>query len=119
MGCYFPLWGTFLTQGWNPPLLSLLHWRVDSLPLHHLGSCFKITHLISLVIHLFIKITINYEFKFLLDGSNICVMGVSASFGCFLLMVFFSSLLFGEKIYIVERHILCRTLEALVNSLDA
>ena len=27
--------GIFLAQGWN---LHLLHWRVDSLPLSHLGS---------------------------------------------------------------------------------
>ena len=29
--------GIFLTQGWDPCLLSLLHWQVDSLPLSHLG----------------------------------------------------------------------------------
>ena len=33
--CYFLLQGIFLTQGSN---LHLLHWQVDSLPLHHLGS---------------------------------------------------------------------------------
>ena len=38
VGCYFPLQGIFLTQGSNPCLLHLLHWQVDSLPLHHLGS---------------------------------------------------------------------------------
>ena len=27
----------FLTQGWNPSLLYLLHWQADSLPLCHLG----------------------------------------------------------------------------------
>ena len=37
VGCHFLLQGIFLTQGWNPHL-CLLHWQVDSLPLHHLGS---------------------------------------------------------------------------------
>ena len=35
----FPILGICLTQGSNPSLLHLLHWQVDSLPLHHLGSC--------------------------------------------------------------------------------
>ena len=35
VGCHFLLQGIFLTQGLNP---HLLHWQVDSLPLHHLGS---------------------------------------------------------------------------------
>ena len=30
--------GIFLTQGSNLSLLRLLHWQVDFLPLHHLGS---------------------------------------------------------------------------------
>ena len=38
MGCYFLLQGIFLTQGSNSCLLCLLHWQMDSLPLHHLGS---------------------------------------------------------------------------------
>ena len=29
-GCHFLLQGIFLTQGWNPYLLSLLHWQPDS-----------------------------------------------------------------------------------------
>ena len=29
--------GIFLTKGSNPGLLHLLHWQVDSSPLHHLG----------------------------------------------------------------------------------
>ena len=33
VGCYSLLQGIFLTQGWNPCLLHLLHWQVDSLPL--------------------------------------------------------------------------------------
>ena len=37
-GCHFLLQGIFLTQGSNPHLLGLLHWQVDSLPLHHLGT---------------------------------------------------------------------------------
>ena len=35
---HFLLQGTFLTQGWNPGLLCLLHWQVGSLPLSPLGS---------------------------------------------------------------------------------
>ena len=35
VGCHFFLQGIFLTQGSN---LYLLHWKVDSLPLSHLGS---------------------------------------------------------------------------------
>ena len=38
LGCHFLLQGIFPTQGSNPPLLQLLHWQVDSLPLGHLGS---------------------------------------------------------------------------------
>ena len=30
----------FPTQELNPSLLSLLHWQVDSLPLHHRTSCY-------------------------------------------------------------------------------
>ena len=36
LGCHFLLQGIILTQGSNPCLLCLLHWQVDSLPLHHL-----------------------------------------------------------------------------------
>ena len=36
--CHFPLQGMFLPQRWNPCLLGLLHWQVDSLPLSHLGN---------------------------------------------------------------------------------
>ena len=35
---YSLLQGIFLTQGLNPHLLHLLHWQVDSLLLHPLGS---------------------------------------------------------------------------------
>ena len=35
VGCHFLLQGIFPTQGLNP---HLLHWQVDSLPLHHLES---------------------------------------------------------------------------------
>ena len=38
VGSHFLLQGIFLTQESNPPLLRLLHWKEDSLPLHHLGS---------------------------------------------------------------------------------
>ena len=37
-GCHFLLQGIFPIQRSNPGLLCLLHWQVDSLPLHHLGS---------------------------------------------------------------------------------
>ena len=33
VGWHVLLQGTFLAQGVNPSLLSLLHWQVDSLPL--------------------------------------------------------------------------------------
>ena len=36
--CHFLLQGIFLTQGSNLHLLCFLHWKADSLPLHHLGS---------------------------------------------------------------------------------
>ena len=36
VGCYFPLQGSFLTQGSNLCLLHLLYWQADSLPQHHL-----------------------------------------------------------------------------------
>ena len=38
VGCHVLLQGIFQTQGSNPPLLHLLHWQVDSLPLRHQGS---------------------------------------------------------------------------------
>ena len=38
VGCHLLLQGIFLTQGWDPSLLCLLHWQADSLPLSHLGS---------------------------------------------------------------------------------
>ena len=38
VGCHFLLQETFWTQESNPCLLQLLHWQMDSLPLHHLGS---------------------------------------------------------------------------------
>ena len=37
-GCHFLLQGIFLTQGWNPHLLSLLRWQAGSLLLRLLGS---------------------------------------------------------------------------------
>ena len=40
VGCYFLLPGIFPNQGWNPWLLHLLHWQVDSLPLCPLRSHF-------------------------------------------------------------------------------
>ena len=38
VGCHALLQGIFLTQGWNPHLLCLLHWRAGSLPLVPPGS---------------------------------------------------------------------------------
>ena len=38
MGCHFLLQGIFPTQESNPPLLDLLPWQEDSLPLSHWGS---------------------------------------------------------------------------------
>ena len=38
VGCHFLLQGIFPTQESNNGLLCLLHWQVDALPLHHLGS---------------------------------------------------------------------------------
>ena len=36
VGCHFLLQEIFPTQGWNPSLLSLLHWQADSLLVCHL-----------------------------------------------------------------------------------
>ena len=33
MVCHFLLQGIFSTQGWNPPLLSFVHWQESYLPL--------------------------------------------------------------------------------------
>ena len=38
VGCHFLLQGIFTTQGSNPHFFHLLHWQVDSLPLHRLGG---------------------------------------------------------------------------------
>ena len=38
VGYHFLLQGSFPDQGSNPCLLHFLHWKVDSLPLHHLRS---------------------------------------------------------------------------------
>ena len=40
VACHFLLQGIFLTEGFNARLPQLLHWRVDSLPLNHLGSIY-------------------------------------------------------------------------------
>ena len=37
VGCHTLLQGIFSSQGWSLPLLYLLHWQADSLPLSHLG----------------------------------------------------------------------------------
>ena len=36
--CHALLQRIFLTQGWNPHLLRLLHWQAGSLPYRHLGN---------------------------------------------------------------------------------
>ena len=41
VGCHFPLQGVFPTQKSNLLLFCILHWQVDSLILHHLGSPWK------------------------------------------------------------------------------
>ena len=41
VGCHSLFQGIFPTQGSNQSLLCLLHWQLDSLPLHHLGSPIK------------------------------------------------------------------------------
>ena len=38
VGHHFLFQRIFQTQGLNPYLLCLLHWQMDSLPLHHLGG---------------------------------------------------------------------------------
>ena len=38
VSCHFLLQGIFLTQGFNPRILHLLHCQADSLPLNHQGS---------------------------------------------------------------------------------
>jgi len=38
VGCYFILSGIFPTQGLNLHIWHLLHWRADSLLLHHVVS---------------------------------------------------------------------------------
>ena len=40
VGCHFLLQGIVPTQGSNPCLLCVLHWQMDSLPLHHLESLY-------------------------------------------------------------------------------
>ena len=42
VNCHFLFQGIFLTQGLN---LYLLHWQVDSFPLHHLGSLDKLLYI--------------------------------------------------------------------------
>ena len=46
-GVSFPPPGVFLTQRSNPHLLCLLHWKVDSLPLSHLGSSSTLVNVLN------------------------------------------------------------------------
>ena len=51
-GCYFLLQGIFLTQGWNPRLLHLLHllhWQADSLPLAPPGKLERVNIKIKII----------------------------------------------------------------------
>ena len=52
VGCHVLLKGIFPTQGSNPHLLYLLHWQVDSLPLHHLIIVFLLLPCCDFNIHL-------------------------------------------------------------------
>ena len=45
VGCHFFLQGIFASQGLNLPLLHLLHWQADSLPLAPLGKPILVTSL--------------------------------------------------------------------------
>ena len=50
VGCHFLLQGIFLTQGSNQPLLCLLCWQEDSLPLCHLHADYSPTLQVSSVL---------------------------------------------------------------------
>ena len=53
-GCHFLLQGIFLTQGLNPPLLCLLHWQADALPLAPPGKCHYLEYIyIYIYIYIF------------------------------------------------------------------
>ena len=60
VGCHFLLQGIILTQRSNLCLLCLLHWQVDSLPLHHL----RVHSFISLLL---IKSTYLIKFNSILE----------------------------------------------------
>ena len=49
VGCHFLLQGLFPVQRYTLHLLCLLHWQVDSLPLHHLGNPHKYIHVIKFI----------------------------------------------------------------------
>ena len=66
VGCHFLLQGIFPGQGSNLFLLYLLHWQVDSLPLSHLGSPYKLINDLKLVKALMItKSKVKFEQQFL------------------------------------------------------
>ena len=61
VGCHFLLQGIFVTQGWNPCLLHLLHWQADSLPLVPPGKLHIMAHILILKL---IKFQENKHFPF-------------------------------------------------------
>ena len=66
VGCHFLLQRIFPVQGSNLFLLYLLHWQVDSLPLSHLGSPYKLINDLKLVKALMItKSKVKCEQQFL------------------------------------------------------
>ena len=52
VGHHFLLQGIFPAQGLNPGLLCLLHWQLESLPLHHVGLSTSKAWVISVSSHL-------------------------------------------------------------------
>ena len=48
VGCHALLQGVFLTKGWNPRLLHLLHWQADSLPTEAPRKPFSCNNVIQL-----------------------------------------------------------------------
>ena len=54
VGSHFLLQGIFPTQGSNPRLWGLLNWRVDSSPLHHLGSLWVVYAYVFVNVYLYV-----------------------------------------------------------------
>ena len=98
VGCHALLQGIFLTHGWKPCLLSLLHWQVCSWPLEPLGnpievradvfhpSCKQMCHFsveIDWIFHAYLHERPIYLFSFNLTLKKIskwrCVLGTTCS----------------------------------------